>query len=109
MHGERERARERVRERERDEDPDLVAGLYVENRNFIAVQLGGQTYKALFDPGAMLSLVGPRVAERFEDRLEDSYTAVRIVTGGITRVMGVLNVMLEADHVAKNNESLAQS
>ena len=79
------------------------------NRNFIAVQLGGQTYKALFDPGAMLSLVGPRVAERFEDRLEDSYTAVRIVTGGITRVMGVLNVMLEADHVAKNNESLAQS
>ena len=62
-------------EREIDEDLDLVAGLCGENRNFIAVQLGGQTYKALFDPGAMLSLIGPRVAERFEDRLEDSSTA----------------------------------
>ena len=48
---------EERREREIDEDPDLVAGLCGENRNFIAVQLGGQTYKALFDPGAMLSLV----------------------------------------------------
>ena len=58
-------------------------------------------YRALFDPGAMLSLVGPQVAERFEDRPEDSVTAVRTVTGGITRVMGVLNVMLEIDYQAK--------
>ena len=87
--------------RETSEDQDLVAGLCGENRNFITIQLGGQTYKALFDPGAMLSLVGPRVAERFEDRLEDSATAVRNVSGGITRIMGVLNVMLEIDHQAK--------
>ena len=59
----------------------MVAGLCGENRNFITVQLGGQTYKALFDPGAMLSLLGPRMAERFEDRLEDSITAVRNVKG----------------------------
>ena len=52
------------------DDQDLVARLCGENWNFIAVQLGGQTYKALFDPGAMLSLVRPRVAERFEDSLE---------------------------------------
>ena len=88
-------------EREIDEDQDLVAGLRGENRNFIAVQLGGQTYKVLFDSGAMLSLVGPRVAGRFKDRLEDSSTAVRNVTGGITRVMGLLNVMLEVNHLAK--------
>ena len=49
----------------------------------------------------MLSLVGPRVAERFEDRLEDSSTTVGKITGGITRVMGVLNMMLEIDHLAK--------
>ena len=41
------------------------------------------------------------MAERFEYRLEDSVTAVRNVTGGITRVLGVLNVMLEIDHHAK--------
>ena len=46
-------------QREIDEDQDLVAGLCGENRNFIAVQLRVQTYKALFDPVAMLSLVGP--------------------------------------------------
>ena len=93
--------REKSDEREAEQDQDLVAGLCGENRNFIAVQLGGQMYRALFDPGAMLSLVRPQVAERFEDRLKDSVTAVRTVTGGITRVMGVLNVMLEIDHQAK--------
>ena len=102
---EKERSVEREKSEEielgEDEDQDLVAGLCGENRNFIAVQLGGQTYKALFDPGAMLSLVGSRVAECFEDRLEDSSTAVQNVTRGITRVMGVLNVMLEIDHIAK--------
>ena len=41
------------------------------------------------------------MTERFEDRVEDSSTAVRSVTGGITRLMGVLNVMLEVDHIAK--------
>ena len=93
--------REKSDEREAEQNQDLVAGLCGENRNFIAVQLGGQMYRALFDPGVMLSLVGPQVAERFEDRLEHSVTAVRTVTGGITRVMGVLNVRLEIDHQAK--------
>ena len=46
-------------EREIGEDQDLVAVLCGDNRNFIAVQLGGHTYKALFDPGTMLSLIGP--------------------------------------------------
>ena len=64
------------------------------------MKFGGHSYRALFDPGAMLSLVGPGVASRFEDRLQESSTAVRNVTGGITKVLGVLNVMIEIDHHA---------
>ena len=60
------------------------------------------SYKALFDPRAMLSLVGSTVVAKFEDRLEESNAAIRTVTGGITRVFGKLKVMLEIDGMARS-------
>ena len=98
---EKREKRERVKSEEIESEQGEVAGLMKENRNFIGLELGGQSYKALFDPGAMLSLVGPAVAARFSDRLEDSNTAIRTVTGGVTRVLGTLKVMLEIDGVSK--------
>ena len=50
----------------------------------------------------MLSLVGPAVAAKFEDRLEESNAAIRTVMGGITRVLGTLKVMLEIDGMARS-------
>ena len=90
-----------VKSKERKSEQAEVAGLMEENRNFIGLELGGQSYKALVDPGAMLPLVGPAVAARFNDRLETSNTPIRTVTGGVTRVLGTLKVMLEIDGTSK--------
>ena len=75
--------REELRGEEIESEQGEVAGLVEENRNFVGFELGGQSYKALFDPGAMLSLAGPAVAARFNDRLEISNTAIRTVTEGV--------------------------
>ena len=50
----------------------------------------------------MLSLVGPAVAAKFEDRLEESNAAIRTITGGITRVLGTLKVMLEINGMVRS-------
>ena len=90
------------RSEEIESEQGELAGLMEENRNFIGIELGGQSYKAQFDPGAMLLLVGPDVAAKFEGRLEESNTAIRTVTGGITRVLGTLKIMLEIDGMARS-------
>ena len=59
--------------------------------------LGGQEYKALFDPGATLSLAGPRVTEVLKDRLKEYDSVIRSVNGKVTPVLGVLDLMLEVD------------
>ena len=41
------------------------------------------------------------MAAKFEDRLEESNAAIRTVTGGITRVLGTLKVILEIDGMAR--------
>ena len=51
------------------EEDDQVAGMSAENRPFMEVLLGGVTYRALFDSGAMISLAGPSVAKRYANRL----------------------------------------
>ena len=73
---------------------EKLPGLWKKTEILSVSSSGGQFYKALFDPGAMLSLVGPTVAAKFEDRLEESNAAIRTVTGGVTRVLGTLKVML---------------
>ena len=76
-----------------------VAGMSGENRHYITVSLGGVNYKALFDPGACLSLVGPKIAERFKQRLRESGTCIKNVNGGVTPTLGVMKVMLEVEGV----------
>ena len=56
-------------------DDDEIVGMMSENRCFLSISLGGQDYKALFDPGAMLSHAGPRVLERYSDRLKEFNSA----------------------------------
>ena len=38
----------------------------VDNRNFINIEVNGETYRAFLDPGATLSLAGARIADRFK-------------------------------------------
>ena len=53
----------------------------VDNRSYLSAVLRGREYKALFDPGATLSLAGPRMADLDKDRLKQ-YNSV------ISRLMG---------------------
>lgn len=69
----------------------------MENRNFLRVQLGGYSYQALLDPGATLSLVGPKIADKFRDRIEPVNLSIKSVTGGITQVIGGLKLILDVD------------
>ena len=77
------------------EEDEQVAGMSSENRPFIEVVLGGVTYRALFDSGAMISLAGPKVTERYAARLQKGKTTVKSVTGGLNKVLGVLEVSIE--------------
>ena len=52
---------------------------------------------ALLDPSATLSLVCPDIAKRFEDRMVDTSTRIRTVTGNVTRALGNLPFMVEVD------------
>ena len=58
-------------------DDSGVAGMRVDNRYYLTVMLGRQEYKALFDSGATLSLVGPRVTEVLKDRLKEYDSVIR--------------------------------
>ena len=72
-----------------------VAEMSVENRPFLEIILGGESYCALLDSGAMVSLAGPRVIARYENRLKQSTTTVKSVTVSVNRVVGDLKVSLE--------------
>ena len=78
-------------------DNSGVAGMRVDNRYYLTVVLGGQEYKALFDPGATLSLAGPRVTEVLKDRLKEYDSVIRRVNGKVTPVLGVLDLMIDVD------------
>ena len=79
------------------DEEKLVSGVLSENRNFLTVMLAGEKYRALLDPGAMISLVGPKISERFRSRLQPSSTMIRAVTGAISKVLGALEVHIEID------------
>ena len=73
----------------------------VDNRYYLSVVLGRREYKALFDPGATLSLVGQRVAELDKDRLKEYNSVIRSVNGKVTPVIGVLDLMFHANGKSK--------
>ena len=70
----------------------VLATLGKDNRNFINIEIGGEIYRALLDPGATLVLVGQTLARKFEDPLNASSTRVRTATGNVTCVLGSLPI-----------------
>ena len=51
---------------------EMVEAASLDNRNFIRVIIGGEAYLALLDPGATVSLVGPKILEKYRDRLQET-------------------------------------
>ena len=49
----------------------------------------------LFHPGATISLVVPRLAKRFEQRLEETSGLVNGVTGSPVKIKGILRINLD--------------
>ena len=78
-----------------------IAGMKVDNRYYLAVVLGGREYKALFDPGAALSLAGPLVAKLDNDRLKEYSSVIRSVNGKVTPAIGMLDLMFEVNEESK--------
>ena len=78
-------------------DDSGIAGMRVDNRYYLTVVLGGHEYKALFDPGATLSLARPRVTETVKGRLKAYDSVIRSVNGKVTPVVGELDLMLDVN------------
>ena len=68
------------------EDEIAITSVRTDNCKFRTVVIGGQSYKALLDPGATVSLVNCQIADRFQDRLADCNAFVSTVTGKVSRV-----------------------
>ena len=51
-----------------DEFQVRIAGMCVENRNSLKIYIGDTEYKALYDPGATITLVQAKIAEKVKDR-----------------------------------------
>ena len=49
----------------------------------------------------MLSPAGPRVLERYSDRLKEFNSAIRTMNGKVTPIAGVINMSIEMEGVAK--------
>ena len=87
-----------------EQDSEQIAGMMTENRNIITVSLGSRLYRALIDSGAMVSLIGTKIARHFRDKLRPSATAVRGVSGNALRVLGALRVRISIDNGSKELE-----
>ena len=55
--------------------------------------------KALFNPGAMLSVVHKKVADRFYDRWRSAHLRIKGVTGQSSNILGILEVFMEVDGI----------
>lgn len=42
----------------------------MENRYFFRMRIGDRSFEALFDPGAMISVISPQVAEPYKSRIQ---------------------------------------
>ena len=78
-----------------------AAGAHNDNRNFLMILLGGDKYRALLDPGSMITIAGPNIAKRFPARITPDGTLIRSVTGDLSRVLGALEVQMEVDGIVK--------
>ena len=76
---------------------DEVEAAALDNRNFIRVMVGNESYLALLDPGATISLVGSRILNKYRGRLRESSGQVRGVSGVPMKVQGKLRISIDVD------------
>ena len=77
-----------------------VADMMKDERQFLQIVVEGTPYRALLDPGAMVTLVGRKIADRFRDRLQGSGTRIRTITGQTSAVEGLLCLSLDVAGVS---------
>ena len=76
---------------------DVVEAAALDNRNFIRVTIGNESYLALLDPGTTISLIGSRILNKYRDRLRESSGQVRGVSGASMKVQGNLRISIDVD------------
>ena len=69
----------------------------LDNRNFIRVMVANEPYLALLDPGATISLVGPRLRDKYRDRLKASSGQVKGVLGAPMKVQGNSRISIDVE------------
>ena len=75
---------------------DLIAGMVNENQDFIRVEVAGVEYKALYDSGAQITIVGPKLANVLRDRLKGAQICLKIPLTPVTsKTLGYLDVTVE--------------
>ncbi|KAL7286648.1 hypothetical protein TKK_0019143 [Trichogramma kaykai] len=75
-----------------------VPAMMRENRDFINVRVNGEVYRAMYDTGAQVTIVGPCVAEKLKDRLHETSTKIKMpFTPVLSRTIGTLTVQVEID------------
>ena len=72
-----------------------------DNRYYLTVVLGGKTCRALFDPDATFSLIGPGLAIHFARHLLPSNSRIRLFSGTVSKIVGILPALLEIDGIER--------
>ncbi|CAB0040663.1 unnamed protein product [Trichogramma brassicae] len=82
-----------------EHNPEIpeIAGMCQENRHYAKFSIGGQEYIALLDPGANITGIHARVADRFPDRLESKEGWIGGAAQGATRTTGELPLTVTVD------------
>ncbi|CAB0032498.1 unnamed protein product, partial [Trichogramma brassicae] len=75
-----------------------LAALATENRDFIMLQLNGKRYKALYDSGAQVSLVGPHIAKKLAKHLKGRATSISTPCApSLVSTLGHIEVRINID------------
>ena len=85
----------------READRELTSADEGDNRLYLTIELEGRPYRALFDPGATCSLIGPSLAKRFAAHLLPSTPQIRAFDGSICKIAGILPLTLEIDEIER--------
>ena len=94
--------KKRGKQAAREVNPEPMSGVLGEdNRYYLTVVLGGKTCRALFDPGATCSLIGPALTKHFTQDLLPSNSRIRSFSGTISKIAGILPALLEIDGIEK--------
>ena len=73
---------------------DNIADTINKNRHFLTVKIAGKNYVDFFDPGSQVTIVGPAIANRFRNRIEDGTSSIKttLAPQPLTKTLGQLNI-----------------